>query len=97
MGFKLFDFTCEECGYEFEDLVEAGVEVTPCPNCGVGYGSRTMSVPNLGKFTMASAEGRSAMLKKRSEEHTHKELKKEPEKFGELGKQRARKGQIRSK
>lgn len=96
MGYKLYDFQCE-CGWEGEDLVEAGVTVTPCPNCGVGYAEKVISIPNLGTFSMADAATQASMLKKRSEEHTTKELRREPEKYGAEGVARARKGQIRSK
>lgn len=32
MGFKLFDFTCPECGYQGEHLTADGTK--ECPVCG---------------------------------------------------------------
>ena len=30
----LFEYTCSECGREFEELVGASATDTPCPYCG---------------------------------------------------------------
>ena len=40
----IYEFECEECGVRFEDLVAAGVEAVPCPECGEGRTRRLISV-----------------------------------------------------
>lgn len=32
--FILFDFECNDCGHEFDDLVKPDIYTTPCPKCG---------------------------------------------------------------
>lgn len=96
MGFKLYDFECPSCSNSFEELVDSGSSTCPCPVCGT-EAIRTLSIPKLGLFSMADQSRRSEILRKRSEEHTLKELRKEPEKFGDEGIRRARRNQIRSK
>ena len=34
MKLLMFDFKCNGCGAEFEDLVESAVRVAPCLKCG---------------------------------------------------------------
>lgn len=41
----IYEFQCEECGTGFEDLVAAGTEHAPCPDCGSGRTTRRFSAP----------------------------------------------------
>jgi hypothetical protein len=47
-------------------------------------------------FSIKTPEEKKRSLLERSYKHTAKELRKEPERFGQEGKNRARAGQIRS-
>lgn len=40
----LYDFTCEACGAEFEELTPAGT-APPCPMCGAKEAKRRWSSP----------------------------------------------------
>lgn len=88
MAYKLYDFYCPDCDEVWEDLVDepkcvhtCGKECTP-----------TLSVPNLGTFSMMSPEQKKAHLQKRSQEHTQKQIiDKQPEKWGAEGVKRATK------
>lgn len=95
MGWKTFDYECNHCGNAFYELVSSPDEVVPCPECG-GTTKRVLSVPHLATFSMADNATKGEILKKRSAEHSMRELRKEPEKFGSLGKQRAREGTIQA-
>ena len=77
---QLRDFSCPTCDVIFEALVaSSSVTVTPCPTCSADS-ERVMSAPRIGIFNDVSKK--SEALKKRSQEHTIRELKKEPEKHG---------------
>jgi putative FmdB family regulatory protein len=39
----IYEFECEGCGVRFEELVAAGVEAVPCPECGAGRTRRLIS------------------------------------------------------
>jgi putative FmdB family regulatory protein len=39
----IYEFRCEECGAEFEELVKAGSNATACPSCGSKRVKRTFS------------------------------------------------------
>ncbi len=93
--FKLHDFKCKACDCEWEDLVEPG-EKSNCKKCNKPGKLQKLCLGKLGAFSIMDADGRRQSLLKRSAEHTLKELKKEPEKFGPEGIKRARDGQIRS-
>ena len=41
----IFEFECEECGAEFEELVAAGTESGTCPKCGSERSRRLWSAP----------------------------------------------------
>ena len=91
--FKLWEFNCENCSNVWEDLVEE--KESSCPECKQLSTTTSLSI-NLGAFSMLSPAAKAESLKRRSAEHTHRELKKEPERFGQAGIDRAREGQIRS-
>lgn len=78
MGWIVKNFKCEDCGHEFEELYKSGdEEYVECENCGSTMTKPTLCAPALGKFSMADAEGRKSILKKRSEDHTKKKAMKE--------------------
>lgn len=41
----IYEFECEGCGAEFEELVPAGTERAVCPECGAGETVRRFSAP----------------------------------------------------
>lgn len=94
MGYKLHDFKCDDCGIEWEELSLDDTDV--CAQCHKTVTKQIICTGNMGGFSIRDADGQRQELLRRSAEHTHKELKKNPEKFGDLGKQRARMGQVRS-
>jgi len=91
---KLFNFTCPKCDEEWEDLI-ADQGASPCPLCMVEYPRDVICAPKLALFQTLPKEEKARQLRKRSSDHTQRELKKEPEKFGNEGIKRARSGQIR--
>ena len=94
LKFKLHDFKCDDCDREWEDLSDD--ETSPCSECGVITSMLTICTGNMGGYSILDEDGKRQMMLKRSAEHTHKELKKNPEQFGELGVKRARAGQVKS-
>lgn len=41
----LFDFTCDDCGREFETLVSSATDSVECPDCQSSDVSRMLSLP----------------------------------------------------
>ncbi len=41
----IYEFECEDCGAEFDDLVPAGTERSKCPQCGSERTARRWSAP----------------------------------------------------
>ena len=87
MGWIVKDFICNSCGITFEEIYKNGEEDDViCVSCQspntivVG-----LSSPALGTFSMADAAGRAEILKKRSADHTRKEVIKNADKFGGAG------------
>ena len=39
----IYEFECGECGARFEELVAAGAETAPCPECGAVRSRRLLS------------------------------------------------------
>jgi hypothetical protein len=91
---KLFDFHCEDCALDWEDLVED--EKSPCSGCGKSVDRDRVCAAKLGAFSMKDADGRRQELLRRSAAHTLSELKKAPERYGAEGIKRAREGQLKS-
>ncbi len=83
MSFKLRDFSCE-CGHEWEDLLETGETESVCEECGM-YNKPVLSCPNLNTMNLLPRSEYVAKMKKRSADHSHKELKRAPERFGKAG------------
>lgn len=103
-----YNYYCK-CGAEWDDMVDVrrsdGLDdkpvdphekESPCPNCQE-LTQPGFSPPNIAAFSAMSKEFQAESLKKRSEVHSYKDIRKQPEKWGDLGKDMARKGQIRSK
>jgi len=40
----IYEYSCDSCGHEFEQLVRAG-EKPACPSCGKGRLTKSFSVP----------------------------------------------------
>lgn len=47
----LFDFQCEKCGHEFEELVETDTKALKCAECD-GEAKRQLCAPMLGFIKM---------------------------------------------
>jgi putative FmdB family regulatory protein len=39
----IYEFRCEDCAKDFEELVRSGTETLPCPTCGGGKVHRLVS------------------------------------------------------
>lgn len=76
---KLHDFQCTDCNNTFEDLVDNDNRFTNCPECG-SIAEKLLSAPRIGLYN--DPDKRATELKRRSEQHTKKEVAKEHEKFG---------------
>lgn len=78
MGWILRDFLCEACSHSFEELVEsAGYDTEPCPECGTAC-RHVISAAKPATYSMMSRDDQAKCLRKRSREHTLKELKRDP-------------------
>jgi putative FmdB family regulatory protein len=51
----IYEFRCEQCGAEFEELTEAGAEV-PCPACGSERTKRIYSA-QAAPFSLVKTRG----------------------------------------
>ncbi len=88
MGYKLHDFECKNCGREWEDLIDVGTATIECQGCKEQV-PPCLSVPKLGMFSMMDQTQTTESLKKRSREHTQKQIiDKSPEKWGAEGRRR---------
>lgn len=76
MGWKVKNFECQDCGHEWEELFKDGDEIV-CPECESKNTKALLSAPGLGRFSMADADGKKDILRKRSEEHTKKKAMKD--------------------
>ena len=74
-GYKIFDFKCTVCSMEWEDLVRERVSI--CPDCGA-LNDALLSAPRLNTHTKGMMDGRdyAAMMHKRSDDHTARQIKK---------------------
>lgn len=83
----MLDFMCPLCFNQWEDMVDKTEIVSTCTECGSGVTKEhsLMPSPAIAAFSLKDAAGRAETLKKRSSEHSQKELDREPEKFGGLG------------
>ena len=94
MMLKLHDFQCSQCNYKWEDLVDD--DISTCQKCNTETTRLKVCSGQLGRFSIKNPDERREELMKRSADHTLKELRKNPEKFGPEGVRRAREGQIKS-
>lgn len=86
MAWLTNDFKCEECGLIYEDTYKRGTESElECPRCGSDQLDRLLSFPNLDTMSAMTPEQRIQIMKKRSTEHTQKQIDAEPERWGEAG------------
>jgi hypothetical protein len=91
---KLWEFYCEECDREWEDLTDD--ETSICEQCNTKTERQKICSGKFGAWSVMDEDGRRQSLLRRSAEHTAKELRKEPEKFGPEGVRRSREDQVRS-
>lgn len=80
MGWIVRDFVCENCGHEWEDLLN-GEDHSKCPKCGT-VNRYTISATPIAAYSARSPENRAEVMRKRSEEHTKKWMKKDPSVLG---------------
>lgn len=86
MGWISREFECK-CGWFGDDLLKSDEpQVLDCPECGTEL-TPVLSAPAIGGYSIQDAAGRADILKRRSAEHTAKEMAKEPEKYGDAGKE----------
>ncbi len=94
MAYIVHDYVCENCSAEWEDLVDRATLTSVCPSCGTETNKPTIATPGIATFSLMDKSTKEAHLKKRSADHTKKEVKKEAERWGAEGKKRAREGTI---
>jgi len=89
MGWIVNNFRCKACEHEFEELYKKGEETDIiCPECESDQIRPLLSSPRLSTYEMADKEGKAAILRKRSADHTKKMVMKDADKFGGHGMQR---------
>jgi uncharacterized Zn finger protein len=72
-GYKVYDFECASCGEKWEDLVKERVSI--CPNCGA-VETPQLCAPRLNTVNLMDKTSYTNMMKKRSDDHTARQLKK---------------------
>ena len=83
MAWVTHDFECKKCTHIFEELyVRADRKKVKCPECGSRSLRQVLSAPALASFSMMDATQKREHLKKRSADHTQKQIDSEPERFG---------------
>lgn len=79
MGWILRDFECQSCGEVFEALTWTNMEEDePCPVCTAASAKPLISAPKPASYSLMSKDDQAKCLRKRSRQHTLKELKKDP-------------------
>jgi putative FmdB family regulatory protein len=69
----IYDFRCESCGAEFEELVPAG-ELPPCPSCGAPEPRRLLSqVAPTPRIGLRGAEARRSDATRKAREERKRE------------------------
>lgn len=75
-GFKNRAYECIVCGHVWIELVKGEApETIPCKKCGEKAELRP-SAPGIAGFSIADKQTRADMLRKRSEEHSKKLMKR---------------------
>lgn len=80
MAYVMRPFEClnTECNHTWEDLVDRSEENDQkCPVCG-NAARWVICAPHVAMYSIMSKEDQAKHLRKRSREHTKKELKKDP-------------------
>ncbi len=86
MAWKTHEFQCSRCGHEFEEFYHTDSRpLLECPACFCMDLVVLCSASNLATFSMMSGEQQIAHMKKRSSDHTQKQIDKEPERWGDEG------------
>ncbi len=88
MSYKVHDYICTQCAFEYEDIVDSLDRTSPCPQCST-KNSPVLSATPLASYSMMEPAQKAAHMKDRSARHTQKEINKTPEKWGAAGKERA--------
>jgi putative FmdB family regulatory protein len=55
----IFEYSCRECNYQFEQIVLSAQEIISCPKCASGMVEKQLSVfssPGAGKQTSSAVE-----------------------------------------
>lgn len=78
MGWKIFDYRCTECGEEFESMEQDAEDAVFCPAVFCespleACGAPAAYLPSANLGWTNDKETQSAMLRKRSAEHTARE------------------------
>jgi len=97
MSWIMRDFECT-CSEQWEDLVDnREAQESPCPSCGNITTYVPISATPIMAYSMMDADTKRRTMLKRSADHTLKEIKREPEKHGDIGVKIARENTVRSK
>lgn len=97
MSWIMRDFECA-CGHEWEEMLDSREpQESPCPECKTVCDKVAITVVPCMAYSIMDPEAKKEHLLQRSAKHTLKEIQREPEKHGDIGKQMARASQIRSK
>lgn len=79
-------FECVDCGHLFDEFYKrAERSDVICPSCGGQELTLVIVAPRIQSFSLLSPEQKTESMKRRSAEHTQKQLDKEPERFGAEG------------
>lgn len=86
MAWVTHDFQCDDCSHVFEEMYKRSErEQVQCPVCRSWDLTQLLSAPRLQSFSMLTPAQKRESLKRRSAEHTQRQIDKEPEKWGEAG------------
>ncbi len=86
MAWIIHDFECKKCQCIFEEMYKtADRKKIKCPNCGSRSLKQVLTAANIAAFSIMSPEMKREHLKKRSADHTQKQIDKEPERWGSHG------------
>lgn len=80
MAYVYRDFEClnDKCKHAWDDLVDRSEENDQkCPKCG-SAAKYVISATHVATYSLMSKEDQAKHLRKRSRDHTRKELKKDP-------------------
>lgn len=77
MSWKAYDYVCQDCGTEFEELVKDINETVECLSCGSNNSDRQFATPHLATMNLLPKKEYEAKMRKRSSDHTARMLAKE--------------------